>query len=212
MKPIQELGLTTIQLEDQVLLVESKVGGGKLNDWVKLSISKIEKVEEWNEDLVGFCNKIIASTKPLEGLPLLVIEDEVEDIVGENLKRICSWETYQDHPIGRYAKQALQEHEKTKGTFKFTELDLRFALDYGRSQGYEYASMETFQDSEDLKKLELEQKEDKEEFIQSLTKKELWIEVEFKETKSSVFRENDAAPYGIYEPKITNNKIKAVWK
>ena len=76
MKNIKELRLETIQLEDQVLLVESKVGGGKLNDWVKLSISKIEKVEEWNEDLVGFCNKIIASTKPLEGLPLLMIEDE----------------------------------------------------------------------------------------------------------------------------------------
>lgn len=76
MKKTSELRLEVIQLEDQVLLVETKVGGGKLNDWVKLSIPKIERVEEWNQDLVGFCNKIIASTKPLEGLPLLVIEVE----------------------------------------------------------------------------------------------------------------------------------------
>lgn len=216
MKKISELGLELIELEDQVLLVDKTTI--ELDHWYFNERTKsIARCNEMNIGAIKSMNqdglhKVCYSTKPLEGLPLLVIEDEVEDIVGENLKRICSWETYQDHPIGRYAKQALQEHEKAKGTFKFTELDLRFALDYGRSQGYEYASMETFQDSEDLKKLELEQKEDKEEFIQSLTKKELWIEVEEKEYPVSSVSFDSVKFSKFDQPKITNNQIKAVWK
>lgn len=194
MKNIKELGLELIELDDQVLLVDDK----KLiiNGYIQRGTEKpvINKPDFWFDFGVRYKN-VIASTKPLEGLPLLVIEDEVEDIVGENLKRICSWETYQDHPIGRCAKQALQEHEKAKETFKFTEEDLRKAL-FIKHNGL----------SDDY-------------IIEFLTKKELWIEVVF----NSKYGQRGSWTYGDYElanknlsefmvVKITDGKIKAIWK
>ena len=190
MKKISELGLELIELEGELLLVDEHSKGEYM----------------FTQNLGGITRefKIIASTKPLKGLPLLVIEDEVKklaDIYGDRLT---------DNPV-EVEDAFIAGYNKARQTYKFTELDLRFALDYGRSQGYEYASMETFQDSEDLKNLELEQKEDKEEFIQSLTKKELWIEVD----GCSDCHLNDgymSSPNCCREvqPKITENKIKAV--
>lgn len=47
--------------------------------------------------------------------------------------------------------------------------------------------------------------------INDASKKELHIHVDFIPTKSSVFRENDNAPYGKYIPKIINNIIYCEW-
>jgi hypothetical protein len=194
MKNIKELRLETIQLEDQVLLVESTVGGGKLNDWVKLSISKIEKVEEWNEDLVGFCNKIIASTKPLEGLPLLMIEDEDEAKKLWN-KFWMSDVIFYNSDIGKAFKGGF---EKAKETFKFTEEDLKIAL----SEAFK-ASQEGYQITSD-------------EIIQSLTKKELWVEIEnycgSPYTTERCPKCIDSCDRAYQRPKITDGKIKAIWK
>lgn len=77
MKNIKELRLETIQLEDQVLLVDDK----KLiiNGYIQRGTEKpvINKPDFWFDFGVRYKN-VIASTKPLEGLPILVIEDEFD--------------------------------------------------------------------------------------------------------------------------------------
>lgn len=206
MKNIKELGLELIELEDQVLLIESKVGGGKLNDWVKLSIPKIERVEYWNEDLVGFCNKIVSSTKPIEGLPLLVIEDEVNfTIQDRNFKK----QTMNPYPVEEYAFTAYEKgfiegynkstefHNKAKETYKFTEEDLRKAIDGAFEKGRNRIGF--FESDYDS-------------IIKSLTKKELYVEIELipvydNHGNGDIFQSDKKEII-----KITEGKIKAIWK
>lgn len=126
MKKASELGLELIELEDQVLLVDEN---SKKQNIINVKINGFRRVFE-----------IIASTKPLEGLPLLVIEDGVENL----------------------ANQA--EIEEIKKEF------------------------------------------------QSLTKKELWIEVEEKHFRTVKNSKSELIDHQFtIEPKITNNTIKAVW-
>lgn len=96
MKKASELGLELIELEDQVLLVDRNIA-----------------------------IKHIASTKPLEGLPLLVIEDELSEheifMVKSGVLRddIINWK---------------KGYNKAKEVYKFTEKDLRKAYMYGLCQ------------------------------------------------------------------------------
>ena len=194
MKNIKELGLELIELEDQVLLVESKVGEGKLNDWVKLSVPKIERVEEWNKDLILFCNKVIASTKPLEGLPLLVIEDEVE-MLAEHSSEVQESTYTPQHKI-TYKHGFMDGYNKSKSTYKFTEEHFWYIVDL---------FLKKVPDVIDVRKE-----------IQSLTKKELWIEIEnycgSPYTTERCPKCVDSCDRAYQRPKITDGKIKAVWK
>lgn len=88
MKNIKELGLELIELEDQILLVDinkerqvndlylvkNARGEGKhmISYWTEAKRSITSGKDRWEKGV------IIASTKQLEGLPLLVIEDDVE--------------------------------------------------------------------------------------------------------------------------------------
>jgi len=202
---IKELSLEVIELEDQILLVDEnkpRVYGDYYllkNAW---GLDKHE-ITKWTESkhsiLSGKKSKptgvIIASTKQLEGLPLLVIEDDVEMSAEKYSTRFQLYGGETDKALKEVSVLSyLKGYKKAKETYKFTEEDLRNAL----SESFK-ASQEGYQITSD-------------EIIQSLTKKELYVEVEMKETKSSVFRENDNAPFGKYQLKIRDNKIKAVWK
>ena len=182
MERVSKLGLEAIQLEDQVLLVEKSVIS--VGDYITDSL----RVWRWNDDcsLLGR-KKVISSTKPLEGLPLLVIEDEADEIS----EKANGYALY-GKPLGeKYLafKEGFKEgHNKARQTYKFTEEDLRNVL----SESFK-ASQEGYQITSD-------------EIIQSLTKKELWIEVEEWSLAENVEAKNQNVP------KITNNQIKAVWK
>jgi len=207
MKNIKELGLEVIQLEDQVLLVDNiNMSESPYILWKnKVYSNKIHS-------FIGFkyddCKRVISSTKPIEGLPLLVIENEVDE----------SLERYKDevgsrysHSLYQFSKDRIEEgYNKAKETYKFTEDDLRNVIQYGRSMGYNYASQETYSDSQTLRELEEEQNEDVDNYIQSLTKKELWIEVDYDYEEHPELVGNPKEEW--YFLKITNNQIKAIWK
>ena len=206
-KRVSELGLEIIKLDDQVLLVDKlehtnnrlilhQSINGKVNHFYK---GDDIDLEDYNaRRFLGLTFNVIASTKPLEGVPLLVIEDEVQKMADERFPEDGVHDNRMWQAVG-----FVKGYNKAKETYKFTEEDLRKAL-------WELGDVLFNNNQHGIK--EGEPKIYFDGIIQSLTKKELWIEVEFKETKSAVFRENDAAPYGKYEPKITNNQIKAVWK
>lgn len=81
MKNIKELGLELIELENQVLLVQDKrPETGKIAVMIDKSSFIYGKYEVHKEshDRSFQWGTLIASTKPLEGLPLLVIEDEAK--------------------------------------------------------------------------------------------------------------------------------------
>lgn len=194
MKNISELGLELIELEDQVLLVDNlnpKVGCYLVDN------DQIYGPFEINDHLIDYIGNIIASTKPLEGLPLLVIEDEVEKLIDEELiktghesKRVRSL------IYGEERELAKTLYYKAKETYKFTEEDLRKAIDMARKRDQDGCI--EFEDDE---------------IIQSLTKKELWIEVD----GCSDCHLNDgymSSPNCCREvqPKIINNQIKATYK
>lgn len=190
MKNIKELGLETIQLENQVLLVEKSVIS--VGDYITDSL----RVWRWNDDcsLLGR-KKVISSTKPLEGLPLLVIEEEVHELSKEYLKDTTYEKESDDQFIGRYSG-FMSGYNKAKETYKFTEEDLRKAIDMAR-ETLEYDEIYGWFTTKS-----------EEEIIQSLTKKELWVEVE---TELDAYYRNGIGGGGRF-PKIIKNTIKAVWK
>ena len=183
MKKISELGLELIELKDQVLLVaKSEICVGDY-------ITDKFRVWKWNDDCsVLGRKKVISATKSLEGLPLLVIEDEVDSIVESEFKI--------KHPSDEtHWKKALWKdgYATAKQTYKFTEEDLRKALrmmTQGSILDDKYYPVFT-----------------EDEIIQSLVKKELYIEVERMPQSRFI-----TTAMHKYQPKITNNKIKAVWK
>ena len=201
MKNIKELNLELIELEDQVLLVDDK----KLiiNGYIHRGTEKpvINKPDFWFDFGVPYKN-VIASTKPLEGLPLLVIEDE-ERVVElfdyiENLsKTLYNPERHRDESIKSLISVACQSvYNKTKETYKFTEEDLKKAL-------WELGDVLFNNNQNGITEGEPELYFDT--IIQSLTKKELCIEIEDK------IAIDGHTIIGV-EPKIVNNQIKAIWK
>ena len=203
MKNIKELGLELIELEDQVLLVEDKRPETSkiavMIDKDSLFYGKYE-IHKGTYERNFQWGTLIASTKPLEGLPLLVIEDE-ERVVElfdyiENLSKILyNPERHRDESIKSLISVACQSvYNKTKETYKFTEEDLRKMYDLSCGKiGL------------DLLKYQTENNKRFKSFLDNITKKELWIEVEDK------IAVDGHTIIGI-EPKIIDGKIKTIWK
>lgn len=208
MTPISELGLEVIKLEDQVLLVDKlehtnvrlilhQSINGKVNHFYK---SDEIDLEDYNKRrFLGLTFNVVASTKPLEGLPLLVIEDEVE-----KLARNHSVDRFKKSDNQRYFNQTsceidfIEGHNKAKETYKFTEEDMKLAWQAGckaiLNRGTAFF----------------------EEFIADVKKKELWIEVEVDEESERLYHEdvNYKGWTSLEIEYIFKNPfiIKAVWK
>lgn len=208
MKNIKELNLELIELEDQVLLVEKSVIS--VGDYITDSL----RVWRWNDDcsLLGR-KKVISSTKPLEGLPLLVIEDE-ERVVElfdyiENLsKTLYNPERHRDESIKSLISVACQSvYNKTKETYKFTEEDLKKILEFWGERGR--YDKEGFTCS-----FEKWWEQTGKNSIESLTKKELWVEIEnycgSPYTTERCPKCVDSCDRAYQRPKITDGKIKAI--
>lgn len=196
MKNIKKLGLELIQLTNQVLLVEKSVIS--VGDYITDSL----RVWKWNDDcsLLGR-RKVISSTKPLEGLPLLVIEDEVDELIDQEMIKMGHETSRVRHPIfGEDRQLAKAVYNKAKETYKFTEEDLRKAIDLARDCESDCGGVYFMEGTS-------------EEIIQSLTQKELYVEVDCE------YGDNCPSK-GAYDkqylckiiPRITDNKIKSIWK
>ena len=210
MKPISELGLELIELEDQVLLVQS--------DWKDIPYiknAKDDKVYMIAKEKIALeilsvpvknCPQIIASTKPLEGLPLLVIEDEVDDLAEDHTNiRILQHKT-SIQVATQYFDGFKEGYNKAKETYKFTEEDLKGVFLIGLMENISGILNERELDKSEIESLFLKQ-------LKRITKKELWIEVEEKHFRTVKNSEGDVIDHQFtIEPKITNNQIKAVWK
>lgn len=189
MKNIKELGLELIELDDQVLLVDKNKDLRNINDskiWNYCPNSKFlfKGYQSHLDDAAlegrrDYPFEVLCSTKQLEGLPLLVIiEDELSEHEVFMIKAGISRDDINSWKKG---------FNHAKKTYKFTEDDFRNAL----SEAFK-ASQEGYQITSD-------------EIIQSLSNKELWIEIEDK------IAIDGHTIIGI-EPKITEGKIKAIWK
>jgi hypothetical protein len=134
------------------------------------------------------CSQIIASTKPLEGLPLLVIEDE---IIGKPLDDYIRSKASQDKCIG-----FIEGYKTSQKSHPYSEMDMIsfhvFVDNYYANGQNKYKKL--LQLLEDWK---------------AINKKELWIEVELNQIKAS-----DKTGYDVSKviPKITNGQLKAIWK
>ena len=195
MKPISELGLETIQLEDQVLLVDPNEASQE-GDWIYWNKRPVKAIDTtYSKDT----KYIIASTKPLEGLPLLVIEDEADEIIDQEMIKMGHEPSRVRHPIfGEDRELAKALYYKAKETFKFTEEDLRNALEMARvTKKYKYGEGRVFSNSIET-------------IYQSLTKKELWVEAHWNCCGRCIDGEDKCT--GKWELKIEKNQIKAVWK
>lgn len=216
MKNIKELGLEVIQIEDQVLLINSKSGISKGDLFIdKRSPNEIRRhvadsYENYFDD--HWKHKLIASTRHLDGLPLLVIEGEVEELAFEvyrdypnNPKDKIEW--HYNHDKNAYGKRRafVKGFNKAKEAYKFTEEDLEKAIMFGMHL-----------EQEKSKQIEKEVSG----FIKSLTKKELWIEVKdigrthYIKEDNNGFNDVTGINFHKYEwkPKIINHQIKAAWK
>lgn len=199
MKPISELKLETIQLEDQVLLVKNGEipENWYLDDANQIRESIIDDPDYW-EGRLGY-KSIIASTKPLKGLPLLVIKDGIKKLATKTLSE-QDWDTSKGLPFNEgYLKGFKHGFKKARETFKFTEEDMIEFVAWlnNTDEIFEQTKHIDFTKSDkDIGKelLEIWKKQ--------RTNKELWIEVE------EVISHFDVG----YNPKITNNQIKAIWK
>ena len=201
MKTILELGLELIELEDQVLLVDRDLNkGGDTMYYLNGFIGRLYSNPQYQSyDILDFDGtllervriksnevpyRIIASTKPLEGLPLLVIEDESAK---EMQKWFLTTKNEQADPVSFF-----KGYDKARQTYKFTEEDLRKVIELARECDSDCGGIYWENGVEYI--------------IQSLTKKELWIEVEEWSLAENVEAKNQNVP------KIINNQIKATYK
>ena len=200
MKNIKEIGLDLIHLEDQILLVDNNKqrnindfylsrnawGEGKheINCWTEAKRAIISGKDSKAKSV------IIASTKPLQGLPLLVIEDEVEKMAKEY--------TEKRNYLTEEEQGFVDGYNHAKSTYKFTEEDLMKCLKVVYDDWFE-----------DKGHVERTEKEYFERIIQSVTKKELWMEVDYDHDDTVPYPKTKGTGYVL---KITNGQIKAVWK
>lgn len=214
MKKVSELGLEVIQLEDQILLVkEIKHSCGP---WILQNNKQYsdEIIRPSHERDFGSRDKdIVASTKQLEGLPVLVIEDEF--IIAENMLRSdpdFETEGFSEYQNGRL-NGIIEGYNEARQIYKFTEEDLRKAFWFGKEwlmdlpeeyikHNYGISNSDSMNDNQVF-----------DAFVESITKKELWIEAEEKHFRTVKNEQGQVIDHEfILEPKITDNQIKAVWK
>lgn len=182
MKNIKELGLELIELEDQVLLVDKRIQ--PVNNWYfDTYIKKVKNTSgaEYAKDSQVI--QIISSTKPLEGLPLLVIDDEFDipefDLELEKLRFQQGYNKAKETSI--YFDDEFDLANKIRVLF----------LKHGKDSWVSIAK----------------------ELIMNETKKELWIEVEEKHFRTVKNNEGQVIDHQFtIEPKIKDGKIKAIWK
>ena len=157
----------------------------------------------------GEVYEIIASTKQLQGLPLLVIEDEAKEFsldvyrdYPNNPKDKIEWKFNHDKNAHRKRKAFIKGYNKAKETYKFTEEDLRKAMKAAVVFDFDSESIDLGVG------LLLEG------FIKSLSKKELYVEVVDNGEEGWIGDDYNGEPFWNekLELKITDNKIKAVWK
>lgn len=226
-KEISELGLEVIKLEDQVLLVDRDLNkGGDTKYYLNGFIGRLYSNPQYQSyDILDFDGtllervriksnevpyRIIASTKPLEGLPLLVIEDEAM-LNALNLITESKIETESTKLIliGSYTTG----YNKAKETYKFTEEDLRGVFLIGLMD-----NLSSVLNERELSESEIEALFQKQ--LKRVTKKELCIEVEdvgrthYIKDDNNGFNDVTGINFHKYEwiPKITNGQIKAVLK
>lgn len=213
MKKISELGLELIELEDQVLLVDRDLNkGGDTKYCLNGFIGRLYSNTQYRSyDILDFDGsllkrvriksdeipyRIIGSTKPLEGLPLLVIEDEAQaesdNYFSEQFKKETPSHYY--HLNDGFKKG----YNKAKETYKFTEKDLRDIFLMGLMEKISSLLNEKPLDKKDIESLF-------QKYLKSLTKKELWVETEEKIAL-------DGHTIIKTELKITNNQIKGIRK
>lgn len=204
-KPISDLGLEIIQHEDHTLLVDKKSKGGKYY-FVDNSLGK--RIESSETIPSGDVYEIISSTKQLDGIPLLVIESEEEKI-----KRIAlEWFVNVDKREISFDLGWIKIFEAGFNSNKknYTRDDLIEAYIKGGNDMHNHCIKHdwkgVYQKFDNNKFNELGAR-----YIKSKSKKELHIHVDLIPTKSSIFRENDNAPYGKYKPKIVDNIIYCIW-
>lgn len=190
-KNFKELGYQLFKVNNNILLVDlsqvvvNEYGYDHFNNIVGIS---------YVSSSTYF--KIIASKEKIQGIPILNIIND-KDIVEKNLTRICNWESFQYHPISRYAKEALDEYKKLKENKKFNKEQLLDAFELGKNSIL--GDKQIFQDD----------------VIKSITEseKELYIEV-----KEEHFRtvKNDHGQLIDHEiilvPNIQYNELNAIWK
>lgn len=198
MKNIKELGLELIELKDQVLLVTQNEMISP-DDLVFESKDRLYSVTEstyTNPKEYGVY-KILASTVKLrKGFPLLVIEDEVDQIADELISSSSNLDV-------KFVKEVWKNgYNKAKETYKFTEEDLRGIFLMGLMENISSILKERSLEKEEI--IVLFQK-----YMQSLTKKELWVEVELDQINV-----NHKTGHEVNKviPKISQGKIKAIWK
>lgn len=190
-KNFKELGYQLFKVNNNILLVDlSQV---VVNEYGYDQFNNIVGISYVNSSSYF---KIIASKEKIQRIPVLNIIND-KDIVEENLTRICNWESFQDHPIGKYAKEALDEYKKLKEDKKFNKEHLLDAFELGKN--YILGDKQLFQDD----------------VIKSITEseKELYIKV-----KEEHFRtvKNDLGQIIDHEiilvPNIEYNQLDAIWK
>lgn len=208
MKPISQLGLNIIELEDQVLLVKH---GDTPKNWYLDDTNQIRESitddPDWWSARLGY-RSILSSTKPIEGLPLLIIEDEVDKLFFEELAK----ETPQnyDQSLLEATKHGFKYgYNKAKEIYKFTEEDMGDLIEICIGLQEEWRL---------IKQIDAIQRFNK------THKKELWIDVEAhciacdkyynKSNRCKQVKGETSICYLRLDsiPKIVNNQIKATYR
>lgn len=183
MKKTSEVGLSVRVVKGKVFLLK----GGAV---------------DLNEERIAFdLNDLIACSEQIGSFPLLVIEDGVK-MLAEHSSEVQEATYTPQHKI-TYKHGFMDGYNKAKETYKFTEEDLKRVLEFWGERGR--YDKEGFTCS-----FEKWWEQTGKNSIKSLTKKELWIEVEYDYEEHPELVGNPKEEW--YLPKIINNQIKAVWK
>lgn len=206
-KRVSELGLEIIQLEGQILLVDKlehtkdrlilhQSINGKVNHFYKSD--EIDLDDYNSRRFLGLTFNVIASTKPLEELPLLVIEDEVDEIIDQEMIKMGHEPSKVRHPIfGEDRELAKALYYKAKETYKFTEEDLRKAIQLGN----DFCDVEG---DDAIPELVIS------DFLESITKKELWVEAHWDCCSRCIDGVDECT--ATWELKIEKGQIKATYR
>jgi hypothetical protein len=99
--------------------------------------------------------------------------------------------------------EGFQKAQELLSDKQFTLSDIRNSISFGQSLGYNYASEETYSDSQEMKEIKLDQNEDIEKYTQRLTKTSWEVEIEMEISILSMYSHEI-----VMAPKFTDGKIK----